>query len=259
MLASAWIPAPAAADVNIGQVGPPSGVDCNGGFDFVQPEVASGPTYIAPGNGTLASWSTGGWDPGDQLTMKAFRKVGEPHTYEAVGSDGPHTVVAGGPAANVFASNVAVKKGDILGLYSNDLGPCSLLAPSDTMRARSGYLQNGQSGSFDPANARRLNVSALFVYDNTLSLSATRRNRKRGTATLVFEVPNPGELTASGKGAKVARAVPARPTELTIRAKGKKRKKLLDTGKVKLSITILYTPTGGTQGSQTVKVKLRKR
>ena len=47
--------------------------------------------------------------------------------------------------------------------------------------------------------------------------------------------------------------------ELTIRAKGKKKLKLNDTGKVKVKPKITYTPTGGAPNTQSRKVKLRKR
>ena len=56
-----------------------------------------------------------------------------------------------------------------------------------------------------------------------------------------------------GKGAKVARAagavtskaVSAGKVQLLIKAKGKKKKKLNETGKVKLKVAVTYTPTGG--------------
>ena len=45
---------------------------------------------------------------------------------------------------------------------------------------------------------------------------------------------------------------------LLIKAKGKKKRKLNDTGKVKLNATISYTPTGGTASTHSRKVKLKK-
>ena len=69
---------------------------------------------------------------------------------------------------------------------------------------------------------------------NTFSVGKTQLNRKKGTATLSFEVPNAGELTGSGKGAKVAsgarssKAVQARTATLLVKAKGKKKRKLND-------------------------------
>ncbi len=46
--------------------------------------------------------------------------------------------------------------------------------------------------------------------------------------------------------------------KLTIKAKGKKKGTLNETGKVKLRPKITYTPTGGDPSTQSVKVKLKK-
>jgi hypothetical protein len=44
-----------------------------------------------------------------------------------------------------------------------------------------------------------------------------------------------------------------------VRAQGKKKKKLNSSGKVTVSPTVTYTPTGGAPSSQTTTVKLRKK
>jgi hypothetical protein len=101
---------------------------------------------------------------------------------------------------------------------------------------------------------------------NAFTLGATQRNKKKGTATLAITLPNPGELTVSGKGvtaasagqATIAQAVSAGSVRVLIKAKGKKKAKLNRTGKVKVGVTIAYTPTNGTANTQTVKVKLKK-
>ena len=102
---------------------------------------------------------------------------------------------------------------------------------------------------------------------NSLTLGKVKRNTKKGTATITVNVPNPGELTGSGKGAKVARAsgavtskaVSAGNAQLLIKAKGKKKRKLNKRGKVKLKVAITYTPTGGAPNTQSRKLKLKKR
>ena len=96
-------------------------------------------------------------------------------------------------------------------------------------------------------------------------MGKTQLDRKKGTATLSFEVPNAGELTGSGKGAKVAsgarssKAVQARTATLLVKAKGEKKRKLNETGKVKLSVAVTYALTGGDPSTQSVTVKLKKK
>jgi subtilisin-like proprotein convertase family protein len=117
------------------------------------------------------------------------------------------------------------------------------------------------SGSF--ASGWSLDVKP----SNVFKPGATRRNKKKGTAKLAVNVPNPGELTGSGKGAKVAspsgravisKSVPAGPARLLIKAKGKRKKKLNKTGRVKLKVAITYTPMGGDPSTRSRKVTLKK-
>jgi hypothetical protein len=113
---------------------------------------------------------------------------------------------------------------------------------------------------FDP-------VFAVYVKPtNAFTLGPISRNKKKGTATLTVNVPNPGELTGSGKGVQVAGAALISKTvtapgkvKLTIKAKGKKKTTLNETGKVKLKPKITYTPTGGDPSTQSRKLKLKKK
>jgi hypothetical protein len=78
-------------------------------------------------------------------------------------------------------------------------------------------------------------------------------------------VPNPGDLAVTGKGvkgssaARAAKQVAAGTSKLVIRAKGKKKRKLTQKGRVKVRPTISFTPSGGTASTQTTKVKLRRK
>jgi len=263
---------PAAASVTVGQVAPnPSLVSCGGGStDFIQSSVTSGDAYFAPGAGTITSWSHNARSGmGQTLTMKIFRKIGEPRTYEVVGHDGPREIASG--ALNTFPASIQVKQGDVLGLdvTSSADTSCDFAAPGSEALTRLGSLGDGQSGTFAifPGGIR-VNVSATFAYSNSFSLGAVGRNKRKGTATLTVVVPNPGDLTASGKGvegasadshAVTSKSVGVGPAQLLIKAKGKKTKTLNETGKVKLNVTVTYTPTGGDPSTQSVKVKLKKK
>ena len=89
-------------------------------------------------------------------------------------------------------------------------------------------------------------------------------NKRKGTATVQVAIPGPGTLALGGNGVKaggatVSRAVKASKTvDLVVRATGKKKRKLKSKGKVRVAPTITYTPVGGSSGTQTVSVKLKK-
>jgi hypothetical protein len=171
----------------------------------------------------------------------------------------PASVVAGQQYALLLTRPGAAE----FALHDRDDNPC----PGQE------FFSLSQNGSWTP-NPSAPNppiydaVFAVFVKpSNAFTLGALTRNKKKGTATLAVNVPNPGELTGSGQGVKVAstggavisKSVAAGPAQLLIKAKGKKKRKLNETGKVKVNPTITYTPTGGNPSIQSTKVKLKKK
>ena len=256
---------PASASVTIGQVGVPVVSLCETGSDLAQPSVTAGNSYVVPGTGTITSWTTyGGPNPGLPLTMKVFRLVTPPATYQAVGHAGPQPVAANGTGGNTFPANIQVKSGDVLGL--DGASYCLLDRPGEHYIYYVGSLADGgPPQTFGTASNFRLNVQATFVPDNSFNAGKVKRNKNNGTATVSFNLPNAGVLAGSGSGAKVSSAsaiesktVAAGTAKLKVKAKGSKRQTLNQTGKVTLKLKITYTPTGGDARTQKLKLKLLK-
>jgi hypothetical protein len=111
-----------------------------------------------------------------------------------------------------------------------------------------------------------LNAGADAVSVNGLTVGSAKLNKKKGTAQLPVTVTDPGSVALAGNGVKPRSApasksvttVGAGTVNLVVKAKGKKRRKLNDTGKAKVNVTITYTPNGGAPLSDTTKVKLKK-
>ncbi|MFN2612677.1 MAG: hypothetical protein ABR536_04825 [Solirubrobacterales bacterium] len=258
---------PAAASVTIGQLAPAPSVSCAGTtFDFAQPTVTSGSAYVVPqvppaSSLVISSWSHNAANTAGPLTFKIFRPI-TGLTYTVVGHDGPRPLVPS--SLNTFPVNIPAKPGDVIGINSAvpATTACTFSAPGESFLLRSGNLADGESGAFSPGPADRgVNVSAVVAPSNAFTLGAVRRNKKKGTATLTVNVPNPGTVALSGKGIKPASAVSSAPGDvrLQIKATGKKRRKLNELGKVKVNPSVTYTPTGGVAATQSRKVKLRKR
>jgi hypothetical protein len=260
--------APASGSVTLGQVGPPAVGPCEG-FDVVQESVTVGNSYMVPGTGTITQWRTyGNSSPGSpQLKLKVFRLIA-PVTYLVVGHAGPQTVTGTGTATNTFPANIRVEAGDLLGV--NGVSSWCILADDGGRYAQyNGDLADGASAPFTTSATRRLNVEATFVPDNGFSLARTIRNKKKGIATLTFKLPNPGQITGTGRGAKVTATTPKNqgsvpapgsgPSQLLVKPTGRKRATLNDTGKVSVTVTATYTPIGGDPKRKSLKVKLKKK
>ena len=100
---------------------------------------------------------------------------------------------------------------------------------------------------------------------------------KKGAATVVVTVPNPGTVVAGSSNDKTlaatakknkkkpkpllarvsAAAADAGPVTLTLKASKAGRKVLSQKGKLKTTGKIVFTPTGGAAASQTIKLKLK--
>jgi hypothetical protein len=265
---------PATAAVTIGQVAPVTPpVDCAGvDVDLTQPTVTSGTGYVVPAIPPARALVISAWrhnaavGEGQMLTLKVFRKIADPATYQAVGHDGPRPLTAAN--LNTFETGIPVEPGDVLGVNSAvpSQTACSFSAPGETRLVRIGNLADGESGDFSAnADGRRTNVSAVVEPSNVFTLGAAQLNRRKGTAKIPVSLPNPGELVLSGKGLKNAGTAFAttvtEPDDVSIRikAKGKKKRKLNRKLKVNVRPEFTYTPTGGDPSSESTKVTLKKR
>ncbi len=107
---------------------------------------------------------------------------------------------------------------------------------------------------------------------DSFSFGSLSRNKSKGTAFLVANVPGPGTLSLTGKGVKTQRAaggatasvnvINAGTVVLPIKAKGKAKKKLNKTGKAKVTVNVTFAPAGDPPGdpkTQSTTVKLVKK
>jgi hypothetical protein len=97
------------------------------------------------------------------------------------------------------------------------------------------------------------------------------RNKNRGTAILIVDVPAPGTVRLRGNGVvkqrharhtrfRIARFVnSAGRVKLPIRAKGKAKRRLNEKGKVRVTVRVTFTPVGGTPRTRSRGIALIKR
>jgi hypothetical protein len=112
----------------------------------------------------------------------------------------------------------------------------------------------------------------LLPTSNLFSFGKLIRNRRKGTARLPVTVPGPGTLALGGKGLRgqpvggkaVASTDVAGPgtVNLTIKPKGKLKKRVSSRHKAKVGVTVTFTPSGDPAGdpkSQGKKISLVKK
>jgi hypothetical protein len=106
----------------------------------------------------------------------------------------------------------------------------------------------------------------------SIDFGQVTRNDTKGTAKLTTTVPDPGdvvlertkqvkgdEVRAEAGGASARTSQNGIEVELTVKPRGKAKKKLNRKGKAKVKAKVTYTPDGGTPNTEAKKIKLVKR
>jgi hypothetical protein len=257
--------ATASASVTLGQLAPSSMANCDApAVDLITPTVSSGNSYVAPGDGTITSWSTHGANVAltGSAKLKVFRKVADPAKYEVVTQDTARSLNP--TVVNTFNVTMGgIHAGDVIGLTFLTHTGCQYPVPGGSFLSHSPELATGGQGDFNVSSGFQVDVSASFDPSHKFTLGAVTRNKKRGTATLAGTFPGQGQVVLSGKGLKGAgtpiQVAAKGDVALPIKAAGAKRRTLFDTGKVTLNVSASYTPTGGSAGTAATKVKLKKK
>ncbi|MXG89978.1 Ig-like domain-containing protein [Nocardioides flavescens] len=102
-------------------------------------------------------------------------------------------------------------------------------------------------------------VPTVLPTVGTLQVAGVEQKRRRGTAVLTTEVNGAGTVTLSGTKVR-SRSVTVGPdltATVVVKLDAKHRAALRKRGKVKVVVTLTFTPTGGTAVSTTQKVTLR--
>jgi hypothetical protein len=262
VVVSALPAAPAGAAVTLGQLAPTSSepANCTTTADFLQPSITGGNLYIARQAGTITSWSTRSSGADATYIFKIFRRTTDPDVFQVIARAPPRELTSG---LNTVPVNIAVRSGDMIGVNeSGDPNSCTFSQPGDGVLTREGNVAVGASGGFIPLNDVRLNLSAVLVPSNDFAVASITRDRKLGTATVVVNVSNPGIVTIAGKGLKKRpprNVAVAGTIQFKLATVGARKRKLAKTGKVAVTPTMTFAPSGGEPANQTFTVKLRQR
>jgi hypothetical protein len=247
---------------------PAGNFGCNG-QDCTITNVVTVPGSVAPGgatspvNGTVTSWSfKSGSASANPIRLRVLHALSNPVFPVATGAgtsaEVPDAIGVIGPNP----TSLPIKTGDSIGL---DLNSSLVEANTAGVRLASWNPPLADSNTTDAtstfANVDVL-VQATVEPTNTVTAGAITRNKKKGTATVTITVPNPGQLSYVGTGVNVtgpASIAAPGDVQLTVRATGKKRKKLNKKGKVSVSFGTTFTPNFGAAAITPTNLILRKK
>jgi hypothetical protein len=224
----------------------------------------------SPVNGTVVRWRIRVGDYTLVSNLRIIRPLGR-GLFTGAGTS--PSVTPPIHATTSYGVQLPIQIGDYIGLdccYPGVFEPDAEFFVAGNAAVRNewqpGLADGGPGRGPRSASPYEIALNAEIEPTSTFSLDAITHNKKTGTATIAAKVPNPGELTGSGRGVKVANVAVTRNqvrapgrVRLLIKAKGRKKRNLNSTGKVKVRPEITYTPIGGGVNTQSMKVRLIKR
>jgi hypothetical protein len=231
---------------------------------------------VSPVTGTVVGGNVkqgaGGWGT---TSLRVVHPVSG-SSYQVLASGQANAIPAG---VGIFplAAHIPINKGDIVAIQASGV-LSDAVTPGATYRWKitSTSPPGGPPTTYDPGFTNtELLYNAQIDPSNAFTVGAPTGGKK-GKATVVVTVPNPGSVTAgssndSGLAATAKKKKKAKPllalasataadagqVTLTLSASKAGRQVLRQKGKLKTTAKIVFTPTGGTAASQTIQLKLK--
>jgi Ca2+-binding RTX toxin-like protein len=218
------VPSGASAATTVGQTFfPGEPFTCNGSPDWevLQTGRASGPSYAAPSDGVLTSWSFEAGTLQTVMTLRVFRPTGTAHQYTVIADGSELKTIAASSGLNTFPTQIPVQAGDFVGIHSTS-GTCGTqtINSADTSDFRFATATAvGAMGTYTPQTGFIYDISAKLEPDcdkdgrgdetqdsNTSSCQAAALKCKGAQATIVGTSGNdvrsgtPGRDVMVGQG-----------------------------------------------------------
>lgn len=281
VLAAALIAAPAAqAAITVGSTLSAPFDNSIGGNITAFPTAPASLVTASPVTGTVVGGNVKqGGSPVNAWGSASLRVV---HTLPGglyqVTASGPANAIPAGSGIFPLSAHVAIAKGDLVAIQGTGQVDEAISAGATYLfRITSTFPTGGPPAMMSGGNTNtELLYNAQIDPTNTFTLGAPTI-LKKGKATVVVTVPNPGAIgggssndtglaaTAKKKKKKAkpllaqvsATAADAGPVTLTFSTSKAGKKLLREKGKLKTSAKIVYTPTGGSASTQTIQLKLK--
>jgi hypothetical protein len=230
--------------------------------------VSLAPNRQAPGglsspvNGTVVRWRIRVGDSTRVTNLRIVRPLGG-GLFTGAGTSA--SVTPPTHATTSYVVRLPIRIGDYIGVDCCDpdfFEPEAEFFVTDNAAIRDEWqprlADSGAGRAPLRANGYEVALNAEVNPTSTFTLDVITHNKRKGTATIAANVPNPGELTGAGSGGISKKVRAPGKVRLLIKAKGKKKRRLNSNGKVKVRPEITYTPIGGSPNTRTMAIRLVK-
>ncbi len=222
-----------------------------------------GARLTSPVNGTVVSWRASVGATTTNAGLRVLRPLGGGRLFVS----GPSLAVVPSGAPPIPAA-IPISAGDEVAL---DFGGVLRALTPVAGAVYDAWTPQPPAGPAPPpvtaTATRELYFNAEVEPTNTFSIDSTARDKRKGTASVVLTLPNPGSVVASAAAAKRSGAIAplsatgVGPGQVTLKlAPGKSARKLLRRkGKLTAPVLITYTPEFGASSTQTKSIKFKRK
>jgi hypothetical protein len=200
---------------------------------------------------------------GETVTFRLGQLSGSSQPPAVTGAGTGPTATFNGAGIHSVPANLAVKVGDQVGI---DTSSTSATAALNTCGIGSGFFtlhptitDFGSPQSIDSNSICELLVNAVIQPTSVFGFNPKQTYTvKKDKIILYVELPGPGGIKVSGKGATGVRTAPGAGTvKLPIKLSGRTISRLDANGKATVKVKVTFTPVGGDAGTETRKLKLK--
>jgi hypothetical protein len=182
---------------------------CSNGYSWVQRATASGsPSYAAPADGVIDSWTTSAGGSGGTAKLKVWRPTANASTFTAVAESAVETV-PGGHVLTTFSTSIAVQAGDVIGIASvsglpeciyftgAQAGDVAAYTGGDPTSGDAAFTDCLSQGCGGGGTGSRLNLSVTFQPGGAQAPTVTTSTGATSYAENAAATPVDGALTVT--------------------------------------------------------------
>ena len=283
LFAAVVAPSPAVATVTIGSnlSGDPSvPSSCSPPCTMVQAAFPAGNQAPAgpasPVNGTIVAWRIRVGPDSGPLALRVIKRLSG---GLSTGAGTSATVTPPTNATSTFSTNLPIAIGEPIGIDCCGAPFSPDIVANLTGGTRESWLPplpDGDPGQAPTFTSQFYSIQMNADIEPTSAFTATVAPKKGGKVQVTANLPNPGTLaagtkndaglaSAAAKGKKVvylkrmtAQVSAPGAATLVVKASKAARRQLVQRGRLRVKLKLVFTPTGGASSTQVTKVNLKR-
>jgi hypothetical protein len=223
--------------------------------DTLAPDRQAAGGLTSPVNGTVVLWRL---RAGDSTAPTSLRVITRLANGLATGAGTSATVTPVPDTQSAFGTSLPIRIGQSIGITCCQPVAEYFIGSGGTRLLFTNFVDGGPGRMGSGTSPKEIALNADIEPTSSI-IGASAHSKKRGKLRVTATVPNPGAFSARGKFLKPTTATVSAPgsASLTVKPVKKALARLAGKRKLKTTVQLAFTPTGGATTTVAVRAKLR--